>query len=133
MSFLLVFYQNLVVTDHWWGLPLIVVVGVVMIMADLVVSYFSLRAAVVSASVSLIPEFNLLVLYLVGTVWMLFLSWKVCMCIYIPRNASQCHPSLLSFISPLSSLLSLLAYILHCLLASPLFSLLASPGQDSDF
>ena len=61
---------------YWWGLPVIVVLGLGMIIADQFVSYFALRGAA-GGGVNLIPVLYLLSIYLVGTVWLLVLSNNV--------------------------------------------------------
>ena len=51
---------------YWWGLPLIVVFGLAMVVADLGISYYALRGWA-GFGVNLIPVMYLLGLYLIGT------------------------------------------------------------------
>ena len=61
---------------HWWALPLVIFIGLTMVICDLVVSHLSLSGVTTGAS-SLIPVIYLLVLYLIGSIWLLRLSFLV--------------------------------------------------------
>ena len=60
---------------HWYGLPLIVAIGLTAIIGDLTISQMSVRLEL-GGNVHLLPSLYLILLYFIGTIWLMYLSWK---------------------------------------------------------